>query len=69
MDLETKNRCLDLLRTLLTSPIFGIAVSYSLYEILDALGIQHKKEGRMKCWIYISLIVFALGVLFQSSAS
>ncbi len=53
----------------LLSGILGWGIMNCLLELLDAMGINVKKNRKLKCWIYTSILVFLLAVLIKAFAS
>jgi|GEM_PF-3891759 len=53
----------------LIPPILGFGMINCLYELLDGMGIKIKKDKKLKCWLYTSLILFLLAFLIRAFSS
>ena len=59
----------SILLYILLSPVLGLGISVCLLELCDGMGINVKKDRKIKCWIYTSILVFLLAVLVRAFSS
>lgn len=64
-----KEQAVSMLIYLVATPVMGWALLGCLWELADGLGIQLKRDKKLKCWIYLSLIVFLFTVLLKNVSS
>lgn len=64
-----KESFLSLVPYFLIPPILGFGMISCLYELLDGMGFKVKKDKKLKCWIYTSLILFLLAFLIRAFSS
>jgi hypothetical protein len=50
-------------------PILGWGMLNCIYELADGFGLKLRKDRKLKCWIYLSLILFLLAVLVHTFSS
>jgi hypothetical protein len=47
-------------------PILGLGVMGCLFELLDGLGVNVRKDRKVKVWLYTSLLLYLLAFLIQA---
>ncbi len=50
----------------IAAPLIGWALINCLWQLLDGLGVKVRKDRKVKCWIYTSLIVLLLSALISA---
>jgi hypothetical protein len=74
LDFTAREVLIDLVKIvgipLISSMMFGRALLMIIYPLAETLGIQLKKERKVKCWYYLSLLVLIVYyIVFCASAS
>ncbi len=64
-----KETFLSLVLYIIASPLIGWGMITCLFELLPAMGISIKKDKKIKCWVYTSILIFQFSVLIRAFAT
>ena len=60
-----KEAFLPILLDMLNAAILGVGVRACLFELLDGMGINIRRDRKVKCWIYTSVLIFIFLVMLR----